>query len=816
MQKDGAAGSDSALRLRPEQLRRVCDPARFTFSTTSDLAPLDGVLGQARATEAIRFGLRMRRDNFNVFALGATGTGKRAVIQHFTGAQAASEPTPQDWVYVYNFAESHRPRALPLPAGRGAELRQAMRGLIDELGAALPAAFEADDYRTRRQIIDDEFKRRQEEAFERVENSARQRGIAVVRTPLGVGLAVAKDGHVLPPEEFHKLPQAEQERLQAEMAKIQAQLEATFREVPQWESERHQKIRELNRTVVRFAVGHLIAHLKDRFTPLTNVVSYLDVVEQDLVENAGQFLFRARIEAGEAPPEAVTVGRPDPEFFHRYQINLFVDHSATNGAPLVEEDHPTLPNLIGRVEFRPRFGALVTDFTLIRPGALHQANGGYLVLDARRVLMQPYAWEGLKRVLRAREIRIQSVGEMAGLISAETLQPEPIPLDVKVLLTGERLTYYLLCALDPDFRELFKVGADFDDEIARDEETELGLARLLATLVKSNNLKALDRAAVAVMVEQAARVAGDSAKLSAELEAIADLLREADFVAAERGNTTISAEDVRGAIAAQIRRASRIRERLLEDVERGTLLIETSGSRVGQVNGLSVLSAGGFAFGHPSRITARVRLGKGEVVDIQREIDLGGPIHSKGVLILSGYLSERFGRRRPLALSASIVFEQTYGAVEGDSASLAELCVLLSALAGVEMRQDLAVTGSVNQHGQVQPIGGANEKIEGFYDTCNLRGLTGTQGVIVPVANINHLMLRPDVVDAVRTERFHVFAVASVGEALLLLTGIVAGERDASGAFPPGTVNSKVDAELAAMAEATRQFQPRIEVGKSP
>jgi predicted ATP-dependent protease len=632
-----------------------------------------------------------------------------------------------------------------------------------------------------------------------------------------VGLALAKDGHVMPPEEFHKLPTKEKERLQAEMAQIQAQLEATFREVPQWESERHQKIRELNRIVVRFAVGHLIAGLKQRFAQLANIVSYLEIVEHDLVENAGQFLFRARIEAAEAPAEIAATGmRPDPEFFNRYRINLFVDHAAAHGAPIVDEDHPTLPNLIGRVEYRPRFGALVTDFTLIRPGALHQANGGYLVLDARRVLLQPFAWEGLKRVLRAREIRIQSVGEMAGLISAETLQPEPIPLDIKVLLTGERTLYYLLHALDPDFRELFKVAADFDDEIARSDDAELGLARLIAMFVRSNGLKPLDRAAVAAVVEQTARMAGDSAKLSAELEVIADLVREADFLASERAADVVGKIDVEAAIAAKIRRASRVRERLLEEIARGTLLIETSGIRVGQVNGLSVLSAGGFAFGHPSRITARVRVGKGEVIDIQREVELGGPIHSKGVLILAGYMSERFGRRRPLALAASIVFEQTYGPVEGDSASLAELCALLSALAGAGLRQGLAVTGSVNQHGEVQPIGGLNEKVEGFFDVCSAQGLTGEQGVIVPTANVKHLMLRQDVVDAANAGRFHLFAVKNVDEALVLLTGLPAGERDASGAFPAGTVNCRADAELLAMAEAARQFLPRIESARAP
>jgi lon-related putative ATP-dependent protease len=499
----------------------------------------------------------------------------------------------------------------------------------------------------------------------------------------------------------------------------------------------------------------------------------------------------------------------DTEFLSRYQVNLLVDRSGARGAPIVDEDHPTVPNLIGRVEYRPHFGTLVTDFTLIRAGALHQANGGYLVLDMRRVLLQPFTWEALKRVLRAREIRIQSVAEMSGLMSAETLQPEPIPLDVKVILTGERDIYYLLCALDPDFRELFKVAADFDEEIARDADSELGFARLIAGFVRANHLRPLDREAVARVIDHAARMAGDSAKLSVELEAIADLVREADFIAQERKTETITAADVEQAIEAQIRRASRIRDRLREALVRGITLVDTDGTRVGQINGLSVLNAGGFLFGQPHRITASVRLGKGEVIDIEREVKLGGPLHSKGVLILGGYVSQKFGRQRPLAFSASIVFEQSYGGVEGDSASLAELLALLSSIGSIELRQDLAVTGSVNQHGDVQAIGGVNEKIEAFFDACKARGLTGRQGVLIPAANAIHLMLRADVVEAVSAGQFGIYVVDKVDQALALLSGLPAGERSSAGTFPEGSANHRIEAELAALADAAQKFSAR-------
>jgi len=473
---------------------------------------------------------------------------------------------------------------------------------------------------------------------------------------------------------------------------------------------------------------------------------------------------------------------------------------------VVYEDNPTYAGLIGRVEHIAQMGALVTDFMLIKPGALHRANGGYLMLDARKVLMQPFAWEGLKRVLSAREIRIESLGQALSLVSTVSLEPEPIPLNLKVILLGEPLLYYLLSEYDPEFSELFKAAVDFGRDMPRNGDSNQLYARLIATLARRDRLLDLDRGAVARVIEYGARLVEDAEKLSVRLREITDLLREADHWAREAGRGVIGANDVQAAIDARIFRSDRIRERLQEAIQRGTLLIDTSGERVGQVNGLSIVDLGNFMFGHPSRITASVRLGRGEVLDIQREVELSGPIHSKGVLILSGFLGARYAPDRPLALSASLVFEQTYGEVEGDSASSAELYALLSALANAPIRQSFAVTGSVNQHGQIQPIGGVNEKIEGFFDVCRMRGLSGEQGVLIPATNVKHLMLRQDVIEAVRNSQFRIYPVSSIDEGIEILTGLPAGTREANGLFPDGTINQRIEIQLITMSELARLY----------
>ena len=799
--------------LEARQLRQTCDHSQFDFETTAELEDLGEIVGQERAVSAIQFGISIQREGYNLFALGPSGTGKRTTIRQFLDQRATTEPIPSDWCYVNDFEQPHRPRALRLPPGQGIVLRKDIEQLVEELRAAIPAAFESEDYRTRKQEAEEEFKEQQEKAFGEIQQQAQERDIALIRTPVGLAFAPLREGEVINPDEFQKLPEEKRKQVETDISILQEQLQAIMYQVRQWEREAREKVKELDRQVAMSVVGHPVDELRKKYVELPDAVDYLNEVQQDVIENVDEF------RKTEEAPQIMGIPLPrslmGPPAFRRYQVNVLVDHSGSKGAPVICEDNPTYNNLIGRIEHIAQMGALVTDFNLIKSGALHRANGGYLILDARQLLLQPYAWDGLKRALRSREVRVESLGQVLSLVSTVSLEPEPIPLDVKVVLIGERLLYYLLYQLDPDFGELFKVEADFSEEMARSPENNLLYARLVATLARKEDLRSFDRGAVVRVIEHSARVTGDAEKLSVHLLGIVDLLREADYWAGLAGNGVVTVGDVQRAIDAQIHRADRLRERVQEEIKRGTILIDTTGECVGQINGLSVIALGNFAFGQPSRITARVRLGKGEVVDIEREVELGGPIHSKGVLILAGFLGARYAAERPLSLSASLVFEQSYSGVEGDSASLAELCTLLSALAEVSIKQSLAVTGSVNQHGQVQPIGGINEKIEGFFDVCKARGLTGEQGVIIPVANVQHLMLRQDVVEAVEKGQFYVYSVQVVDQAIELLTGIPAGERDEEGNFPEGSINQLVEARLVTLAEKQRAFAaPPKEVGE--
>jgi lon-related putative ATP-dependent protease len=789
--------------LAAESLRRRCAPESLGISTTDELAPLEQVLGQARAMEAIELGVGLARPGFNLFVLGPAGTGRHEVVRERLGRAAAAAPTPDDWAYVHNFGAEHRPRALRMPPGRGARLRADMAALVEELQTALPTAFESEDHQTRRQVIDEEFKEREAKAFSELGAKAREQGLAMLRTPLGVAFAPARGDDVLTPDQYEALGDEERARLEKAVGELRQALEKQLRQAPRWQRERRGRLRELQHDVARQAVHSLIDELRDRYRELPEVVAYLDEVEEDVVRRAPAFVVSDAIGGGdESAPGAAAA----PLSFRRYQVNLIVDREGTEGAPLVDEDHPTYVNLCGRVEHLSQMGALVTDFTLIKAGAMHRANGGYLILDALELLRQPFAWDALKRALRTGQLRLESLGQSLSLVSTVSLEPEPIPLDVKVALVGERILYYLLAAYDPDFPRLFKLAADFDDRLEWTPENQALYARLVAALARRGGLAPFDRGAVARIVEQAAREAGDAERLSLATGRLADLLAEADHRRRAGGHEVTRAADVEQAIAARERRADRLRERWREETLRGTLRIATAGREVGQVNGLSVVELGDFAFGHPTRITARVRLGGGEVVDILREVELAGPIHSKGVLTLAGFLGERYASEVPLSLAASLVFEQSYGEVEGDSASLAELCALLSAIGLVPLAQAVAVTGAVDQRGEVQAVGGVNEKIEGFFDLCAARGLDSSHGVVLPVANVRHLMLRGDVVDAVAADRFHVWPVTHVDEAIERLAGMPAGARGDDGLYPPDSVNAAVETRLALFAEIRRSF----------
>jgi predicted ATP-dependent protease len=713
---------------------------------------------------------------------------------------------PRDWVYVHDFAQPFRPRAIALPPGRGAVLRAQMASLMADLRAALQSAFQSEEYRAHVSVIEEDVKEQQQKALEEIEREARARGIALLRTPMGMGFAPLDGTEVMSPEKFSKLPTGDRERIGKDIAVLQERLQDRMSELPQWQRQGLARLRELNQEVATRAVKHLINELRERNHDIPEVLEHLDRVQADVVEYVDLFR-RAAPDGSPGPvPPAARADDDDRPELRRYKVNVLVDHAHTRGAPIVYEPSPSYQNLVGRVEHWQAMGALVTDFNLVKPGGLHLANGGYLLLDARKVLAQPFAWEGLKQALRTREVRIESLGQMVSLISTVSLEPQHIPLDVKVVLIDEPMIYYLLHALDPDFPELFKVVAAFDDRMPRADDTTLLYARFLATEARAHGLRPLDRTAVARMVEHGARLAGDAERRTTLTRQVADLLAEADHRAASRRGDRIEAEDVQGAIDAGLRRSGRVRERFLEETVRGTLLVETAGAQVGQVNSLAVYQLGDAAFGRPSRITARVGIGSGDVLDIEREVELGGPLHSKGVLILAGFLAARYALEQPLSLGATLVFEQSYGGIDGDSASSAELYALLSALSGLPLAQGLAVTGSVDQFGRVQPIGGVNEKIEGFFDLCAARGLTGEQGVLIPAANVKHLMLRRDVVEAAAAGRFRVFAVEHVDQGIEILTGVAAGEPKQDGTWPEGSVNRRVLERLQSFAASRQSF----------
>jgi lon-related putative ATP-dependent protease len=789
-----------AAPLSWQALRWQCSPEQFAFQTTAELAELDEIVGQSRAWEAVQFGVAMKGDGYNIYALGPPGIGKRTAVEHCLKERCGAENSPSDWCYVNNFEDIRRPKTLRLPTGRGVSLRKDVESLIDDLETAINTALESDEHKNRVQEFVNEAGEQQESSFRRLSDKANSMQVQLLRTPVGFALAPMKGTEVMSPEDYQKLSKDEQAQVTSKVELLQKELQKVVEQVPKLQKETRDKIRELNREAVRLAIGHLLAKSKEYYNDLPQVVAYFEAMEKDILERVDEFQ-----PSEEGQVAMFGASNPQKPSFDDYAINLLVDNSSVRGAPVVYEDHPSYQNLIGRVEHESQMGALLTDFTLIEAGALHRANGGYLLLEALRLLQQPYAWEGLKRALTSRSIKIESLGEALSLISTVSLEPDPIPMDVKVVLLGDRMLYYLLYQFDPEFAELFKVSADFDDEMDRSPDHCLLLARLVGTYARREKLRPLTRTAVARLLEHAARVAEDSQKLTTRMRTLADIVREADYWAERANQAVIDEAQLSQAIDQQIHRVDRLRHRIHEEIESGTILIDTQGSQVAQVNGLSVIDLGNFRFGQPSRITATARLGPGEVINIERQAKLSGAIHSKGVLILSSYLAARFAKSQPLSLSASLVFEQSYGMVDGDSASVAELCVLLSAIAEVPLKQNFAVTGSINQHGHVQAIGGVNEKIEGFFDVCSARGLTGDQGVLIPDSNIRHLMLRPDVVEACATGRFHIHSIATIDQAMALLSGIEAGLQDDQGGFRLGSFNQRVASRLQELSRLQRR-----------
>ncbi len=776
--------------LDSSQLYKSCNIDHFHFNSTEELESIDITIGQDRAIESIQFGLRIEQKGYNIFALAPAGTGKLTTIQQLLDHESRQLPLPPDWCYINNFSDPAKPQAVPFQAGKGKEFQQDMEQLIDELSVAIPTAFDGDEYRSKREEIEEEYRKMELNEIGELRSEALRSNIILAETPTGYAFSpIDKDSNVINSEQFNKLDKAVQEKYQQDIIQLQQRLQKLLRKFPIWRKETKRKLQALNRDVTALAVNHSIDELKNKYTKHDQVLSYLNAVDADILNHVSDFIPQRE----QANPFMDSSKEQNP--FKRYQVNLIVSQSSKTAAPVIYEDMPNYANLLGRVDHQAYMGALMSDFTMIKPGALHRANGGFLILDARKLLLQPYAWESLKRTLQSGEIRIESLERTLSLISTSSLEPEPIPLDLKLIIFGDRIIYYLLSQYDPEFQDLFKVAADFDDSVSRDNG-EQEYIRLLATIARNEKLHPLNPQAVARIIEQSSRLTGDADKLSTHLRSIKDLLIEANYWAKFNGHELITSSDVQHAIEQKIHRLDRIREKIYENIHRGTVYIDLHNKVIGQINGLSVLQLGEFSFGQPTRITATTRMGNGKIIDIEKETELGGPIHSKGVLILSSLIASRYARHSAFSMTASLVFEQSYGQVEGDSASLAELCVILSSLANVPLRQDLAITGSINQRGQVQPIGGVNEKIEGFYDICKEQGLTGSQGVIIPASNVKYLMLRWDVVHAAESGQFHIYAVETLDQGVELLTDMEPGICDQEGNYPANSFNAKVTAQL--------------------
>lgn len=794
-----------SVPLAPETLRRICPPETLPFLSTDNLEALEEIVAQDRAVQAIAFGIGIRSAGFNLFALGPPGTGKATAVRRFLSREAIKLPTPPDWCYVNNFADPHQPRAIHLPPGRARIFRDDCERLVEDFKTGIPKAFETEAYEQQKSAISQAAEKEQSKELEGLKERVEARGFALAKTPSGVLAVPILRGKPLDPETLKALDEAAQQEFQARHEAVGGDVAATLRRVREIEKESKARLEALDREVASSVVGHLIEEIKEKYSDTAEIVAHFEAMREDVIEQAD--LFRRAASGQAAPMGLLAMAQLGRDPFDRYRVNVLVDHADGNGAPVVVEPHPTCSNLLGRIEHRAHMGALFTDFMMVKAGALHRANGGFLVIEALELLKQYFSWDPLKRTLKNKRIKIEEPGEQFRMISTVTLEPEPIPLEVKVVLLGSPGLYYLLYAYDPEFAELFKVKVDFGDHVARTSENILAFARILATSCREEGLRPFDRSGVAKLVEYSSRMVEDQGRLSTSFGEILDVAREASFWAERNRHERVAGEDVTAAIDARIFRSNRIEDLLQDLILQGTLLIDTQGAVVGQVNGIAIIPLGDYLFGKPSRITARTFLGRGGIVDIEREARTGGRIHSKGVLILSGYLGGRYAGQVPLSVSASLAFEQIYEEVEGDSASSAELYAILSSLSGLPIQQGLAVTGSVNQHGEVQAIGGVNAKIEGFFDVCKARGLTGDQGVLIPGSNVRNLMLREDVVEAVREGTFHVYSVRTIDEGIALLTGVPAGEASPDGAYPEGTLNFLVQRRLRELAEQARAFR---------
>jgi lon-related putative ATP-dependent protease len=795
-------------RLPVGEYRASYDPELVECATTEELKPLEDIIGQERAQKALRFGLEIPEKGFNIYVAGIPGTGRRTAVRKFLDELAKTKPKADDWVYVNNFASTYEPRAIRLLPGTASLLKSDMAAVITEARRALPRAFESDEYGTKREEALGRLGAERESVVAEVNESAAKQGFTIRIGPTGLLIIPVIDNKPLTQEEFEGLPPETKAEILRKRETLDASLRSGFRRIRDLDAKGLEVVNALNNQIALYAIGHLLTGLREKYKTVPDVLTHIDAVQKDILDNLGTFLGNVPQSAEGVPPQFQEWLSKDLAF-RKYEVNVIVDNAGANGAPVVFEETPSYQNLLGKSERDIQFGIVTTDFMMIRPGSVHEANGGYLVIPVLDLFRYPFAWEGLKSALRTEKVRVEEPGEQAGFITTRGLKPQPIPLNVKVILIGTPDINQVLSQKDLDYPELFKVRADFDTVMDRNEVNAKKYAGFICTLCRRYNLHHLENKAVAKIVEYGSRLADDQKKLSTRFSSITDLIREANFYAIQENSSLITVRHIGHAIEEKIYRSNLIQQKIQEFIGRGIYLIETEGTRVGQLNGLSVMELGDIAFGRPSRVTASVAVGKEGIIDIEHQSDLGGPTHTKGVLILGGYLANCFARDKPLSLSAKLVFEQSYGGVDGDSASSTELYAILSALSGLPLKQSIAVTGSVNQRGEVQAIGSVNEKLEGFYETCKAKGLDGHQGAMIPASNVQNLMLKEEILQAAGEGKFSIYPVRTIDEGIEFLTGVPAGERQPDGSFPAGTVNYLVDKRLREMAGMARDFQIR-------
>ena len=797
------------VKLGPDDLYKSCSPEQFTFATTDDVETQIGIIGQEKALRSLDFGLEINATGYNIFALGETGTGKMTTIATMLNEKAQGETVPPDWCYVYNFKDPDAPIAVSLEPGRGRVLRKDMEELIKALRIDIPKAFESKEYEKQKNQIVEEFQRKQTELFSKLEEEAKQKGFSIKRGVAGIMIVPLKDeSEALTPEEYGKLDEKTKKEMEKTGRLLQERLNEVFRAMRETEKFVQEMLNKLERAIAFDALHAPIENLKKKYHGNDKIIAYLEDVREDILSHLDEFKGQE-----EQPSPLPFLKMPKQEAsFTRFVVNVIVDNADTKGAPVVFESNPTYLNLFGRIENRILYGMALTDFSMIRAGSVHRANGGYLIVDALDLLRNPFSYEALKRAIKNREIKVEDVLEQYRFISTASLKPEAIPLNTKVVVKGTPNIYYLLYNLDPEYSELFKVKADFDSRMDRTPENVRKYAQAIAECQKTEKLLPFDRSGVARLVEHGSRLADHQGKLTTRLSSLVDLMKESNYWAKKDGANFVRADHVTQAINEQVYRVNRIEERLREVTLEDTIIVDTAGEKVGQVNGLAVLDMGDYSFGRPSRITARTYVGRAGIVNIERETKMSGKIHEKAIFIIASYLGAKYAVSKPISLSASITFEQLYEMIEGDSATCAEMYALLSSISGVPLKQSFAVTGSMDQNGDVQPIGGVNQKIEGFFDLCKSRGLDGSHGAIIPQRNVRHLMLKQEVIAALKDGLFTIYSIDKMEEGLEILTGMSAGVLGPEGTYPEDSINNRVMKRLTEISQALEAKKEKEEV----